>query len=54
MLIQRVQKNFKIYVAFCQQDFLTTIFPVKETYYIHTSQELHIGIPSFCPTAGQM
>ena len=53
MLIQRVQKNFKIYVAFCQQ------FPDYDicsdtVTYIHMSQEVHVGIPSVCPTAGQM
>ena len=67
MLIQRVQKNFKIYVAFCQQfpdndissernsNLSEPIYRIGDTVtYIHISQEVHVGIPSVCPTAGQM
>ena len=67
MLIQRVQKNFKIYVAFCQQfpdydiscernsNLSEAIYRIGDTVtYIHISQEVHVGIPSVCPTAGQM
>ena len=67
MLIQRVQKNFKIYVAFCQQfpvydissernsNLREPIYRIGDTVtYIHISQEVHVGIPSVCPTAGQM
>ena len=67
MLIQRVQKTFKSYVAFCQQfpdydisrernsNLREPIYRIGDTVtYIHISQELHVGIPSVCPTAGQM
>ena len=67
MLIQRVQKNFKIYVAFCQQfpdydiscernsNLSEAISRIGDTVtYIHISQEVHVGIPSVCPTEGQM
>ena len=67
MLIQRVQKSFKIYVEFGQQfpdydissernsNLREPIYRIGDTVtYIHISQEVHVGIPSVCPTAGQM
>lgn len=67
MLIQSVQKSFKIYVEFCQQfpdydicsernsNLREPIYRIGDTVtYIHISQEVHVGIPSVCPTARQM
>lgn len=67
MLIQSVQKSFKIYVEFGQlfpdydissernSNLREPIYRIGDTVtYIHISQEVHVGIPSVCPTARQM
>ena len=66
MLIKSVQKSFKMCVAFCQQfpdydissernsNLSEPIYRIGDTVtYIHMLQ-VHEGIPSVCPTAGQM